>query len=349
MALSMAELEFQVLAFICGFVFIILGVDWLMDGAREVIEKRKVSPYVLGAILLGIDMEEIVTSVAAAILGYPTVAVGNAIGNNTISLTLPLAIPGFFLACQVRKSPRPFVVAIAGQLLVIAVSIAFNLSFGFSFSFLGIANIALYACLFSYNAWFVRKVTRTTPEGDLGKVLAGHVELDEEDRDGDHDESTEGKPAREAVVNNRKVLVMVVAAAMVSAGAWLLGDGLEGLVDGLGISQHVVGYVIFALGVNVEEFVIVFKSARRKIPEVGIGGLLMKAAWNLGLTYGISVLVDGNVPVVPSLAWNLALLAIAFASVMMILRKGKMNRATSAALAALFSAAMLLNLLVVQA
>ncbi|MEX2681714.1 MAG: hypothetical protein Q6373_008940 [Candidatus Sigynarchaeota archaeon] len=345
----MAEVVLQTLAFFGGFALIILGVDWFMDNAKELIEKRRLSPYLLGAISFGIDVEEIIASIAAAILGYPTVAVGNAIGNNTIALTIPLAIPGFFLAYRVKKVPRPFIITIVGQLLVIVVSIYSKASFGLSFSFLGIATIALYACLLAYNAWFVRKMTVTTPTGDLDKILDGHVELENEDPDGDPVESRESQPASEAVATNRKVLMMVVAAIMVSTGAWVLGDGLQGVIDGLGISQHVVGYVIVALGVNAEEFVIAFKSARRKIPEVGIGSLLMKTACNLGLTYGISVIVDGNVPIAPSLAWNLALLVVAFVSIMMILRNGKMNCVSSTAMTVLFSAAMLVNLLVLQA
>ncbi len=345
----MAELALQIIAFVGGFALILLGVDWFMDGAREVIEKRKLSPYIIGAVLFGIDVEEIIASITAAVLGYPTVAVGNAIGNNTITLTLPLAIPGLFLAYQVKGTPRPFVAAIAGQLLIIIFAIFLNVSFGLSFSFLGVATIALYACLLAYNVRFVKKATASTPAGGLDQVLAGHVELEEEDRGGGGHGEDEGKPVREAKAVDRKVLVMVAAAIMASAGAWLLGEGLEGVVDGLGISQHVVGYVIVALGVNVEEFAIAFKSARRKIPEVGIGSLLMKTAWNLGLTYGISVIVNGNVPVLPSLVWNLALLVAAFACVVVILRRGKMNRVIAASLIALFSAAMLVNLLLVQA
>ncbi len=345
----MVELALQIIAFIGGLTLIILGVDWLLDGAREVIEKRNVSPYIIGAILFGVDVEELIASITAAVLGYPTVAVGNAIGNNTISLTLPLAIPGLLLAYQVKGAPRPFVVAIAGQISVILIAIFLNVSFGLSFSILGIATIALYACLLVYNVRYVQKVTATAPKSGLDQVLSGHVDLDGDDHDGDSEDKKEGGIDREPATVGRKVLVMVVAAIVVSAGAWLLGDGLEGVVDGLGISQHVVGYVIVALGVNVDEFVIAIKSARRKIPEFGIGSILMKTAWNLGLTYGISVLVDGNVPVVPSLAWNLALLAVAFACIVIILRKGKMNRAISVVLTAIFSIAMLANLLLVQA
>ncbi|MFX1314149.1 MAG: hypothetical protein ACFFHD_16300, partial [Promethearchaeota archaeon] len=67
-----------------------------MDNLKELCLIYNVSPFIIGLIILGIDPEESIASIIAAINGLTYIAVGNTIGNSIIALTIPFAIPLFF-------------------------------------------------------------------------------------------------------------------------------------------------------------------------------------------------------------------------------------------------------------
>ncbi|MBD3187356.1 hypothetical protein GF325_11040 [Candidatus Bathyarchaeota archaeon] len=92
----------SILLFIAGFSMILLSADWLVDNTRELINQSQISPYVMGAIFLGIDVEEFVASVTAAIKGLPTVAMGKQSGTTR----LPLPFHWQFLPCFFHSKSR---------------------------------------------------------------------------------------------------------------------------------------------------------------------------------------------------------------------------------------------------
>lgn len=339
----MPGVAIAILATVAGLVMVYLGVDRIVDITRDAVQDKGVSPYLVGAILLGVDLEEIVASLTAAATGYPTVAIGNAIGNNTIALTLPVAIPAMIVGFRVKRPPRSFVLVLACLIGVHAIGIVVQPSFSFTFLAMGMAAIALYVAMLTSNVSevvrFTRKATPGLVQGTIEMFVereAGHG--DRPDGKGDRDEVGEDMPRR------RVILVACLSLACAAAGAWLLAGGIEGLVEVAGISQHVTGYVIVAAGVNIEEFILMFKSVKARIPELGAGGLLMKATWNLGLVSGVSVLVSGVIPVEPSLVVNLVLVSVTISLFAMILRAGKAGTGAGLALVVLFACHVIINL-----
>ncbi len=345
----MPSILLQILLFVGGFILIFIAADGFLDNMKVISDKRMISPYIMGAILLGVDVEETIASVTAAVLGYSTVAVGNAIGNNTISMTIPLAIPALIFSYKVKAPPRQFTFAVIAILAVHVLAITTNSLFPPSFFMAGMFTITIYACLLAYNVTVVKKMLGIPPDDKQDHELLDLVKMEDE-RKGGHRGNRDGvhvEPEPLETIGKKRVAVVCISLVMLIAGGYFLSEGLDGIVGGIGVAQSITGYVIVALGVNAEEFLLIYKSVKKKIPEVGIGGIIMKTAWNLGITYGLSVLIAPAVPLAPSLFVNIALIAVAFAFLAWILRTGTLSKKGGIAFMAIFTSYMIVNMLLV--
>jgi cation:H+ antiporter len=82
--------------FIAGLVVLVLGAQWLVDGAVSIAESLGVSKAIIGLtiVAIGTSLPELATSVIASLRGQRDIAIGNAIGSNLFNLLAILGIAG---------------------------------------------------------------------------------------------------------------------------------------------------------------------------------------------------------------------------------------------------------------
>ena len=85
---------FEVLLILIGFIFLIKGADFLVDGAKEIAKKFHISEIVIGLTIvsIGTSMPELFVSVTSAIEGYSDKSIGNIIGSNICNLLFILGL-----------------------------------------------------------------------------------------------------------------------------------------------------------------------------------------------------------------------------------------------------------------
>lgn len=85
-----------------GFILIVLGARWLVEGGVEIATELGVSETVIGLTIIaaGTSMPEVVTSVVASIRGQRDIAVGNVVGSNIFNIFGVLGVSGLI-------SPEP--------------------------------------------------------------------------------------------------------------------------------------------------------------------------------------------------------------------------------------------------
>jgi cation:H+ antiporter len=93
-----------VLSLIGGLVVLVLGAELLVRGAVRLAERMGVSPLLIGLTIVGFGTStpELVTSVNAALVGSPGIAVGNIVGSNIFNVLVILALSQWF-----ARSPSP--------------------------------------------------------------------------------------------------------------------------------------------------------------------------------------------------------------------------------------------------
>ena len=112
--------------FIVGYVIIFFSADFFIDNLKELCIIYNISPFIIGLIVLGIDPEESIASIVAAINGLPYIAVGNVIGNSIISLTLCFALPAFVQKIDLKSVSLFYFIVLYACMVLIVLGCFFN-------------------------------------------------------------------------------------------------------------------------------------------------------------------------------------------------------------------------------
>lgn len=86
----------QLLLIVVGLAGLVVGSDWLVQGATEIARMFGASELVIGltVVAIGTSLPEVATSVVAAIRGERDLAVGNVVGSNLLNLLAVLGVAG---------------------------------------------------------------------------------------------------------------------------------------------------------------------------------------------------------------------------------------------------------------
>ena len=110
---------------LAGLVMILVGSDWLVDGASGIARKYGISEFVIGMTIVGIgtSMPELVSSVISALGGHGDMALGNVAGSNICNILLILGVttlisPIGFTRGNVFKD-LPFAIVVSLLLLML--------------------------------------------------------------------------------------------------------------------------------------------------------------------------------------------------------------------------------------
>lgn len=100
------QLAMQFAFVVVGLVMLVLGSDWLVQGAVKVAEWLGVSKLVIGltVIAIGTSLPEVATSVVAVARGERDIAVGNVVGSNIFNILLVLGVCGVVASDGVQVS-----------------------------------------------------------------------------------------------------------------------------------------------------------------------------------------------------------------------------------------------------
>ncbi len=98
----------QILILLGGLIVILLGANWLVDGASSIAKKAGVSEFVIGLTIVGIgtSMPELVVSCTGAFQGNADIAIGNIIGSNIFNAMLILGVTALICPLTITKSNR---------------------------------------------------------------------------------------------------------------------------------------------------------------------------------------------------------------------------------------------------
>ena len=190
---------------VIGFLCLIKGGDFLVDGATAVARKAKVSEMVIGLTIVGFGTSapELLVSLQAALQGSSGLAIGNVVGSNIANIALILGVSALIVPCPTdRKTIRidaPFMVV--SVLAFVAVAMTGTIS--------RLAGIIGFAVLFCYVVW---QVVDSRKKEKLSAASAASE--------------------TQAVETGKKPMSVWLALFLIVAGGALLVMGANWLIDG---------------------------------------------------------------------------------------------------------------------
>ncbi len=236
------------LVFVVGLVVLTVAADRFVDGAAQLSFALRVSPVVVGAVVIGFGTSapELGVSALAAAQDSLDIAVGNIIGSNVANLTLVLGSAALLRPIVVR-SPALRRETPLSTLAVIAFAVLVQDRLGLVEGSILLAGLA------------VATVIIVTGARDPADVLG--VE-------------TADFTAPEQAPLGRAVLRTVLGLIGTLLGAQAIVWGVREIAHTLGIAEGFVGFTLVAIGTSLPELVTSVQAARRDEPDLIVGNLL---------------------------------------------------------------------------
>ncbi|MGF1641038.1 MAG: calcium/sodium antiporter [Rhodospirillales bacterium] len=267
------------LELVAGFALLVAGGDCLVRGAVALARRLGVSPLLIGLTLVGFGTStpELLTSVQAALIGSPGIAVGNVVGSNTANILLILGIAA--LLSPLRTSPAAFrrdgTVVLLAALACVGVVL-----FGHLDRPIGVVLVGLLVGYIVYTYRHERVVHDASAAMHEAEASAA-----------------EPVPARLWV----SLLFTVGGLALTLLGARLLVDGSIGLARAAGVSETIVGLTLVAIGTSLPELVTSIVAALRRQADVAFGNIVGSNIYNVFGILGVTAMVR-PIPVPPEIA-----------------------------------------------
>lgn len=316
---------FWMFVFLGGYLIIFFFIDIFIDNLKLICIIYKVSPFIIGSLIVGIDPEELIASTIASISGLPYVAIGNVIGNQIIAQTLCFSLPALFFEFKFESVPKFY-------FLIMYSCLSFII-----FSFLIPSGLFIFGiiCLSMYFIYFVRNL-RYISKGKKSELYLESKILKEK----------KGEIEEVKKLSKFKIIILVIISLfLVIMGGEILIYATSELIKLTHISESIFGFVIIAFTTNVEELTLIIKSIKKNSVEIGIGGMMGKLIWNLTLTFGISGIIISNIIFNWVLVWNWGILIFVIFIFYLISRKKLLNRKDGIILAAIFIIFLILNII----
>lgn len=295
-----------------GFFLLITGGEALVNGAVSVARRLKIPPLVIGIILIGFgtSMPELVTSINAALVGAPDIAIGNVVGSNIANILL---IVGLAAALSPISVPRAIVEKDGALLLGLTV---LSLPLFVMGTLTRVDGVFFLLVLAGY-IWF------TCRGGKQGSLLD---EVSEE-------VTSTIKPLPISM------LMTLGGIALTILGAKFLVEGAVDLARNFGISEAVIGLTIVAVGTSLPELVTSVIAARKGHSDVALGNILGSNIFNIYGILGVTALIQ-PLPVSEQIIWgDLWIMLAATASLTGLMWwKGKIARGKGAVFLAVYAA-----------
>ena len=122
----MLGISVWIIFFIGSYFIIFFAADIFLDNLKDICIIYNLSPFIIGMLVLGIDPEESIASIIAAINGIPYVSIGNIVGNSIIAMTLPVSLPLLFYNLNFKSLSRFYIILLC--ILLINVLFSRNLT-----------------------------------------------------------------------------------------------------------------------------------------------------------------------------------------------------------------------------
>ncbi len=243
-----------------GLVVLYYGGDFLITGAVRIARQFKISPFVIGATVIGFGTSapELAVSVLASFQGSPELALGNVIGSNIANVGLVLGLTALVSPlCIAEKRLRDESIPLLGATFLI-LGLAWNLQ-------LSRVNGAVLILLLAAYIW-----------RNLSKKEDSIFEVEEDER-----LFPEGGMGIQ-------VLLIVVGLIMLVLGAHWLVKGAASIARSFGISEWFIGISIVAVGTSLPEIVSSIIAAKRGHAEMAIGNVFGSNIFNILMVLGVA-------------------------------------------------------------
>lgn len=250
----------QVFLLLVGFLLLVKGADWFVEGAASIAKKMGIPQLIVGLtiVAMGTSMPEAAVSITAAINNNAGITVGNVVGSNIMNILIILGITSVITSVAIQKSTLyyeiPFMIGITVVMMI----------FGYTDSkitfFESVILCILFVAFLGYLFYMAKKGSPT-------------------------EETAKDFPVWKCL------LLMVIGGIMVVKGSDFAVDGASYIAKYFGLSDRLIGLTIVAFGTSLPELVTSITAAKKGNVDIAIGNIVGSNIFNILFVIGITGLI----------------------------------------------------------
>ena len=276
---------------VIGFVVLILGANWLVDGATSVGIRAKLSPLIIGLTIVafGTSLPELIVNVFSCVKGNSGLAIGNIVGSNIMNILLILGVASAIYPIDVSR-----------------ISIRRDIPVGF------LATAALF--LMANDFFLGQSHTINWIEGLILLLMAGGylylTMVKNEKPDG------EVEAVQIPLPWWKTILFLVIGIVGLYVGGELVSNNAQIIAKAWGMSDALIGLTVVAMATSLPELITSIVAATKKNAGIAIGNVLGSNILNIFIVLGISSLIT---PLQFDIQMNVTLGILFFANMLLLL------------------------------
>lgn len=256
---------------VAGLVMILVGSDWLVDGASGIARKYGISEFIIGMTIVGIgtSMPELVSSAISAIGGHGDMAIGNVTGSNICNVLLILGVtalisPIGYTRSNIRKD-IPFAIGVSLFLMLMLYN-----GFGL-FHEMGTPGISRMDALYLLLIFVVFMIDSFKSAKKGG---------DEEEED-----------VKPMPIGKALVFIVLGLAGLVFGGRFFV-DHTVSIAERFHVSEAFISITLMAVGTSLPELATCVVAAMKGKNQLALGNVIGSNIFNIALIIGVSGLIS---------------------------------------------------------
>lgn len=249
-------------ALVAGFVLLVKGADFFVDGAVGIAARFGIPQLVIGLTIaaMGTSMPEAAVSITSALKGSAGITVGNVVGSNIMNILVILGLTAVITPIAVQRSTRRF--EIPGMIAVSVLFLVFGYTGGEIVRFEGIIMWLVFIGYLGYLLW-IAKNNKAEESDEEDKKWSLPVQL----------------------------IAIVGGIAAIVLGSDIAVDGATAIAKAFGMSDRIIGLTIVAFGTSLPELVTSVTAARRGKADIAIGNIVGSNIFNILFVAGTTALI----------------------------------------------------------
>lgn len=254
-----------------GFILLIKGADFLVDGASSIAKRLGISALVIGLTIVafGTSAPELIINIFASINGNTDIAIGNILGSNIANILLILGISAVIFPLAVKKGTVWKEIPLS--LLAVAImALMASDAFIDGESFSGLTRIDGLVLI----AFFIIFLYYTF---GLSRVQAA--------------DASEAPIIHRYSLRRAGLMVVFGLVGLTVGGKWIV-DAAVALASTLGVSEALIGLTVVAIGTSLPELATSAVAAYKKDVDIAVGNIVGSNIFNIFWILGVSAIIN---------------------------------------------------------
>ena len=298
---------------VIGFVFLVKGADFFVEGSSSVAKRFNVPSLIIGLtiVAMGTSLPETAVSVTASLVDNNALAVSNAVGSNIFNLMVVIGFCAVMTPVAVDKQTlkRDFPFSVLCAVLLLAL--------GFIGMELGHVDGAILLVLFAVYIIVLVRIALKHKNSGVAVEEEGEIKL---------------------LSMPRSLIYIVLGGASIAVGGDMVVDSASRIAIDFGMSQTLVGLTIVSIGTSLPELVTSIVAARKNEVDMALGNAIGSNIFNFLMVLGIASAISPIAFITENIIDIIILIVFSIVVWIMAWTKTKLNKGEGLIMLALYIA-----------